>query len=214
MKQPWKMIAAFAAVGSLSASRGQASSTVLDRTPLLNVNDSIPDSVPIYPFAHQHFVCLEHPSGQLKRLGDALGSDCVIVGFQSGSRAKFPTFYRGAGAQNSDWLGWNANVLAPFNGVVDSVHANDVTNTPGTLGRERASMIVFRRDDGLRVLFAHVQSILVRVGDTVRKGQRVAKVGNNGPAYFPHTHIGAYKNGRPLQIRFDLAAMGAMSRKP
>ena len=174
--------------------------------------ESVPASVALYPYTHQHFVCLEHPLGQLKRLGDALGSDCVIVGFGTGARAKFPSFYQGTGANNSDWIGWRASVLAPFDGLVDSVNVNTVTNIPGVLGKERASVIIFRRSDELRVLYAHVQEITVKVGDRVHVGQQVALVGNNGPAYFPHTHIGAYKDGEPLQIRFDLAAMGVMPR--
>ena len=175
-------------------------------------DDSAVGSVVIYPFTHQHFVCLEHPLGQLKRLGDALGSDCVIVGLGSGAQAKFPSFYRTNGAQNSDWIGWKASVLAPFRGVIDSLYVNRVANVPGVLGKDRASVIIFRRADGLRVLFAHVQDIRVKVGDTVSAGERVASVGNNGAAYFPHTHIGAYKSDEPLQIRFDLAAMGTMPR--
>jgi Peptidase family M23 len=173
---------------------------------------STPDAVAIYPVVHQHFVCLEHPQGQLHSLGDALGSDCVIVEFGTGARAKFPSFYRVTGARNEDWVGWKASVLAPFDGVVDSVNINPVANVPGTLGKDRASFIVFLRDDGVRVLYAHVQELLVKPGDRIKAGQPVAQVGNNGPAYFPHTHVGAYKSGKPLQIRFDLAAMGVMSR--
>jgi hypothetical protein len=174
--------------------------------------DAVQGSVALYPYTHQHFVCLEHPLGQLKRLGDALGSDCVIVGFGTGARAKFPSFYNGTGANNSDWIGWRASVLAPFDGTIDSVNVNTVSNIPGVLGKQRASVIVFRRSDGLRVLYAHVQEIRIKLGDTVRAGQQVALVGNNGPAYFPQTHIGAYKDGEPLQVRFDLAAMGVMPR--
>jgi hypothetical protein len=197
MKQAWKLCAALSLV-LLNASSNDLSGI---RNASVNdvLADSTPQSVAIYPFTHQHFVCLEHPLGQLKRLGDALGSDCVIVGF-------------GSGAQNADWIGWRASVLAPFNGVVDSVNFNSASNVPGVLGKDRASVIIFRRSDGLRVLFAHVQDIVVKVGDNVNAGQRVARVGNNGPAYFPHTHIGAYKDGEPLQIRFDLAAMGVMPR--
>jgi murein DD-endopeptidase MepM/ murein hydrolase activator NlpD len=95
---------------------------------------------------------------------------------------------------------------------VDTVHVNPVANKPGTLGTARASFIVFRRADGVRVLFAHVQDIRVRVGDSVVAGQMVARVGNNGPAILPHTHIGAWKDDQPLQIRFDLHAMGRMRR--
>ncbi len=211
MAQIRKSSAALVAVALLTASTKNSSSGAL-RSPLQSFDESIPASIALYPYTHQHFVCLEHPLGQLKRLGDALGSDCVIVGFGSRARAKFPSFYQGTGAKNSDWIGWKASVLAPINGVIDSVNINTVSNVPGVLGKERASVIIFRRADGLRVLFAHVQDIAVKVGDSVSSGQPVGRVGNNGPAYFPHTHIGAYKDGKPLQVRFDLAAMGVMSR--
>jgi hypothetical protein len=180
--------------------------------PPSQVTDTIPGSVALFPYTYLHFVCLEHPLGQLIALGDALGSDCVVVGLGTGTRAKFPSFYNGTGASNADWIGWKASVLAPFAGRVDSVSINTASNVPGVLGKQRASVIIFRRSDGLRVLYAHVQDIRVKAGDSVSAGQRVALVGNNGPAYFPHTHIGAYKDGTPLQIRFDLAARGAMPK--
>jgi peptidase M23-like protein len=205
-----RILAAFIALGPLVPTERLARATGAPTSD--DSTDSIPGSVALYPYTHQHFVCLEHPLGQLKQLGDALGSDCVIVGFGTGARAMFPSFYNGTGANNSDWIGWRASVLAPFSGQIDSVNVNTVTNIPGVLGKQRASVIIFRRSDGLRVLYAHVQEITVKVGDTVRAGQQVASVGNNGPAYFPHTHLGAYKDGEPLQIRFDLAAMGVMPR--
>jgi murein DD-endopeptidase MepM/ murein hydrolase activator NlpD len=164
--------------------------------------------VVLHPVVRPHFVCLEHPEGQLTSLGDALGSDCIVASVTSGPNGRWPAFYRGDGRKNKDWYGWNVNVLAPFHGLVDSVHATPTTNQPGELGRERASGIVFRRSDGVRVLYAHVQDIRVRPGDRVSPGQPVAKVGNNGSAWFPHTHIGAWKGTRPLQIRFDLRALG------
>jgi murein DD-endopeptidase MepM/ murein hydrolase activator NlpD len=193
--------------GLVTARRSAAVSSRAD-----TAADSTPASVALYPYTHQHFVCLEHPLGQLKRLGDALGSDCVIVGLGSGVSAKFPFFYKRSGSANSDWVGWRAGVLAPLSGRIDSVYDNSVANVPGVLGKQRASVIIFRRADGLRVLYAHVQAIRVSVGDSVTAGEQVALVGNNGAAYFPHTHIGAYKDGGPLQVRFDLAAMGAMPR--
>jgi murein DD-endopeptidase MepM/ murein hydrolase activator NlpD len=98
-------------------------------------------------------------------------------------------------------------------GVVDSVIANPAVNAPGTRGIGRAAVIAFRRADSKRVLYAHIQDIRVRPGDTVVAGQPIVRVGNNGQANFPHGHIGAWRGGRPLQIRFDLAAMGQISRR-
>ena len=48
----------------------------------------------------------------------------------------------------------------------------------------------------------------VKEGDTVKAGDIVAKVGNNGFSRNPHIHVGAWKGNTPLQIRFDLKTMG------
>jgi hypothetical protein len=166
--------------------------------------------VVIYPIVHPHYMCLEHPAGQLIALGDALGSDCLIANVDRGPADGFPAFFRGTGEHNDDWYGWREPLLAPFDAVVDSVLAPP---PPGRPGRVRGGVLVFRRADGVRVLYAHVQEIRVRAGERVRAGQPVARVGNNGPSYFPHTHIGAWRGAQPLQIRFDLGAMGTMSRR-
>jgi peptidase M23-like protein len=194
----------FIAIGAVSAA---VLLLILGTTPRETIEDVV-----IGPVVGQHFVCMEHPQGQLPELGDALGSDCLVPQLDAGPHRRFPRFYSGDGRQNEDWVGWNAPVLAPFDGVVDSVHVNPVSNRPGTAGTARATILVFRRADGVRVLYAHLQRVSVRQGDSVRAGDVVAHVGNNGPAWFPHTHIGAWKWKRPLQIRFDLAVMGKMSR--
>jgi hypothetical protein len=170
-------------------------------------------SVVIYPIVHPHFLCVEHPAGQLTALGDALASDCLVADLGGGLPGRFPVFFRGTGERNEDWYGWREPLLAPFDGVVDSVVAPPPRNRPGRPARGRAGGLVFRRADEVRVLYAHVQDIRVRVGERVRAGQEVARVGNNGSAYFPHTHVGAWRGAEPLQIRFDLVAMGAMSRR-
>lgn len=171
-------------------------------------------SVVLYPVVRQHFVCHEHPAGQLTRVGDALAADCLVVAIGAGPGGHWPSFYRDGGTHNADWYGWRQSVLAPFDGIVDSVHVNTASNVPGTLGRQRASVLVFRRADGVRVLYAHVQEVAVSAGDTVRAGQPVARIGNNGPAFMPHVHVGAWRDTEPLQVRFDLVAMGRLPRTP
>ena len=172
-----------------------------------------PEAVVIHPIVHPHFTCVEHPAGQLTHLGDALASDCLVANIATGPAGRFPAFFRESGTRNEDWYGWREPVLAPFDGVVDSVFAPPAPNRPGQLGRVRAGVVVFSRADGVSVLYAHVQNITVRPGDHVQAGQAFAEVGNNGPAYFPHTHVGAWRGTEPLQIRFDLVAMGRMSRR-
>jgi murein DD-endopeptidase MepM/ murein hydrolase activator NlpD len=183
------------------------------QVPATPVRDSI-SAVTLHPPYAATFACFEHAAGQLPYLGDALGADCFIVRHAHGSSGRFPGFYARSGAENADWYSWAQPVLAPFDGVVDSVRVNPMTNTPGAHGRPPASAIQFRRADGVRVTYAHVQQISVRPGQRVRAGQIVARVGNNGISAMPHTHVGAWRGKEPLQIRFDLSQSARNVRLP
>jgi hypothetical protein len=163
------------------------------------------EALVLHPPYAEYFTCSEHYEGQLSGLGDALGADCSIV--EGGSTR------RGDGARNEDYYGWNKEVLAPFDAIVERVRVNDVVNTPGTMGSTPSAMVVFRRADDVRVTYAHIQAILVREGDSVSAGQPFARVGNNGYARGPHTHIGAWRDETPLQIRWDLRAMAEVRRR-
>lgn len=164
------------------------------------------ESVVLHRLFREFFSSSEHFEGEESALGDALGTDCLvqrIVTAPSGKGAIVRAF-QGDGSRNEDWYGWNAEVLAPFDAVIDRVHINPKTNLPGEFGNAPASSMVFLRHDGLRVMFAHVQNVRVKVGDRVKAGQVVAQVGNNGFGSCPHIHVGAWKDDRSFQIRWDL----------
>lgn len=164
------------------------------------------EAVTIHPVFRHACASVEHAEGELHHPGDALGRDCWVLRFVGG----WYRLYDGDGARNEDWYSWRAEILAPFDGVVESAHVNPVTNLPGRNLGGRASAITFRRADGVRVLYAHVDQIAVRPGEAVVAGQPVARVGNNGTSRCPHLHVGAWREGAPLQIRFDLRALGAI----
>lgn len=161
------------------------------------------ETITLHRLHHEYFACGEHDDGELDYVGDALGSDCLIQS-QAAPTGGFVRPFRGSGSRNEDWHGWNAEVLAPFEGRVVRTHVNPVVNRPGRFGEPPASMIIFERQDGVRVLFAHVQDIAVAEGDTVQAGQVVARVGNNGYGRSPHIHVGAWRGETPFQIRWDL----------
>jgi hypothetical protein len=165
------------------------------------------EAVEIAPLFYQRFACTEHVNGELRDLGDALGSDCLVLGGM-GTPKGFLRFYKTNGATNEDWYGWHAEVHAPFDGVVSKVAINRATNTPGTPGQSPPGYIEFKRADGVVVVYAHLDNAKVHQGDQVRVGQVVALCGNNGSAKNPHVHVGAYLGEKPLQIRWDLAAEG------
>ncbi|MBK9162822.1 MAG: M23 family metallopeptidase [Acidobacteria bacterium] len=168
----------------------------------------------IHPLFNADYMCSEHFEGQLKYPGDDLGADCIVTGGLSADESSgFSKAYKTDGKTNEDWYGWKETVLAPINGTVARIHINPVVNKPGEMGKPPASFVVFKHDDGLMVLVAHVADVTVKEGDKVTAGQPFAKVGNNGFSRSPHIHIGAWREKTPLQIRFDLRAKGLLRKK-
>jgi hypothetical protein len=167
--------------------------------------------VTLSPVFDQSFACTEHPFGALPYAGDALGTDCLVIGGINGA-AGYPRLYRTDGKTNADWYGWHADVLAPADGVVLGTLQKPDTNTPGTMGRPPAGTIRFLTDDGIVVVYGHATDFTVKPGDRVKAGQRIGRVGNNGMARAPHVHIGAYRASDlvPLQIRWDQRAMARL----
>jgi len=163
------------------------------------------------PIAAEPYSCIEHPFGQLDYAGDALGTDCTITGGIT-RESGFSKEYRTDGKTNEDWYGWRATLLAPVDGVVVGAYAKSEVNVPGTFGKPPAATLQIRTAEGIIVTMAHVTDLIVKIGDKVVAGQPVGKVGNNGYARAPHTHVGAWreKDNMPLQIRWDLRAMAKL----
>ena len=166
------------------------------------------EAVLLYPLFDHPFLCRDHPESDGGGLGDAFGTDCMVMGGKD--EGGFPRLFRTDGRTNVDWFGWGAAVLAPFDGVVRQVRVNPVVNQPGVPGSSPASQIVFQRADGLIVAYAHIADSRVKVGDSVKAGQVVAVDGNNGAAEAPHVHVGAFRARMPFQIRWDQRAEGKL----
>ncbi|NQZ07181.1 MAG: M23 family metallopeptidase [Algicola sp.] len=171
------------------------------------------DSVKIHALHQESFACFEHWDGQFKSLGDALGSDCIIQEFIGESDRYFMRSYTSKGFENTDWFGYKKDVLAPCDCTIEKVHINPVTNKPGIMTPGRASSIVFKKPDNTRILLAHVVDVIVREGQKVKAGAKVAKVGNNGYSRSPHIHVAAWKDKIPLQIQFDQKTLSLKKRK-
>ncbi len=73
----------------------------------------------------------------------------------------------------------NSVVLAAANGVVERL------GYFGALG----NAVVVRHPDGFETTYGHNTSILVRVGDTVERGQALAFSGSTGRSTGPHVHF-------------------------
>ena len=179
------------------------------------------EAVGIHPPVAAIFQCSEHALGAEDHAPDALGADCVVVRRNGGPGGNLNSLYFGDGTRNEDWHGWREPLLAPFDGVVLIVQLNPDSTVPGVRGQGRSSAILFRRGleadpMAVQMAYVHVREVLVSEGDTVRAGEPVARIGNNGSSFNPHVHVGAFRgdlfsgDAVPLQVRMDLAAMGRL----
>lgn len=66
-------------------------------------------------------------------------------------------------------------------------------------------MVEVHHGDGLATRYAHAEAILVAVGDAVKKGQTIAKLGNTGRSTGHHVHFEVLKDGRQVNPARHLA---------
>ena len=97
----------------------------------------------------------------------------------------------------TDYLAaWHDTVYATGNGIVSK------SRWMGGYGR----CIVIDHAWGYQSKYAHLYRYFVRAGDTVEKGQAIARAGNSGAVTGPHLHYEVRRNGKsanPSQFMLD-----------
>lgn len=109
------------------------------------------------------------------------------------------TLSQGDSTVLSSWWSYGDTVFAVANGRV--VTARDgAPDTPPltapvgawiTAPAATGNVLVVQLPDGRYASYAHLQpgSLRVKVGDTVREGQSLARIGNSGNSFAPHLHF-------------------------
>lgn len=116
--------------------------------------------------------------------------------------------FRGDPAKNSNWSAYGAEVLAVASATVvdvkDGIPENDPTAdkkaVPITLETVGGNYIILDLGNGYFAFYAHLQpnSLRVKVGDRVKRGQVLALLGNSGNSDAPHLHIHITDGNSPL----------------
>ncbi|CAG0973912.1 Murein DD-endopeptidase MepM [Methylophilaceae bacterium] len=113
---------------------------------------------------------------------------------------------------NSSSFGWRVD---PFSGNSAFHEGLDFTASTGTPIFAAAGGVVttaehmidygkivkINHGSGLETRYAHASEILVRVGEVVKKGQLIARVGSTGRSTGPHLHFEVRRDGAPLDPR-------------
>ncbi len=79
-------------------------------------------------------------------------------------------------------------IIAPANGVITSV-----SRTYGY-----GNLITISHGYGMQTVYGHLDSSLVKKGDTIKRGQEIALLGNSGRSTGPHLHYEVHFNGLPV----------------
>jgi murein DD-endopeptidase MepM/ murein hydrolase activator NlpD len=146
--------------------------------------------IPIFGIENQYFTNFQRYS-----------FDFVLVD-EHGNMSKKPAqntddFYRHKPENNTDYFGFGADVLATADGRVVELHdggADDLRFDPGELRtRETAyggNFIILDHGNGEFSWFGHLKqnSLRVKVGQQVKRGEVIGSVGASGSSLFPHLH--------------------------
>jgi hypothetical protein len=106
--------------------------------------------------------------------------------------------YSGDFANNADHHAYGADLLAVADGTIEAVTDGVPENVPGdtraipiTLDTRGGNLVILDIGDGRYVTYAHLipGSLTVRVGDRVKRGDVLGKLGNSGNSSQPHLHF-------------------------
>jgi murein DD-endopeptidase MepM/ murein hydrolase activator NlpD len=88
------------------------------------------------------------------------------------------------------------DVTAPMGSPIEAPAAGTVIDAGWETGY--GNTVTIDHGYGIVTKFAHASKVLVRKGQHVSRGQRIALVGNTGLATGPHLHYEVHVNGRPV----------------
>lgn len=100
--------------------------------------------------------------------------------------------FQGTGKRLEDWYGYDDLIYACADGTVTNVEDGFPDLPPGVGGKfEEANAVDIEHDATESTGYGHIRrgSALVKVGDVVKAGQPIARVGNSGASGLPHLHF-------------------------
>jgi murein DD-endopeptidase MepM/ murein hydrolase activator NlpD len=101
--------------------------------------------------------------------------------------------YKGDGSKNEDYYAFGQEITAPADGVVTYVVDGVHDNKPGEMNQMfvPGNLVIIKHTEDEYSLFAHFKqnSIRVKTGSKITKGQVIGLCGNSGNSSEPHLHF-------------------------
>lgn len=100
-------------------------------------------------------------------------------------------------------IGWrggdNDNILAHSDGKVVWLQTGQRNNTKSKGNATYGNCIKIKHSNGYYTLYAHLDSVNVKLGQTVKKGTKIGYMGNTGNSYGKHLHF-EVRNTKDVRI--------------
>lgn len=114
------------------------------------------------------------------------------------AKTKGDRVYDGTGATNDAFYGFGTDLLAVGDGTVvaarDGIAETDPSHPESAQSTESpgGNLVILKLADDVYAFYGHLQtgSVSVHVGDRVKTGQVIGRLGNTGPSTGPHLHFG------------------------
>ena len=132
------------------------------------------------------------------------------------AKVKNDRIFDNDGKRVEQYYGFGEDVLAVADGIVVSIHDGMPDEPPLVFMVPRSKSdyggnnVILEIAPNVFAWYAHLRqgSLTVKVGDAVKAGAPIAKLGNTGPSEGPHLHLGLvdkpdYIAGRSLPFDFD-----------
>lgn len=85
-------------------------------------------------------------------------------------------------------------VFANADGVVEQIQTG-IPNAKGSTGlRSYGNFVLIKHPNGMKTRYAHLQSVNVKKGQSVKAGQQIGVQGNTGNSYGTHLHYEVYNS--------------------
>lgn len=183
---------------------------------LFGIGGSAPEDIdPKLSLTQKHNALIREMNEQMETLRQASGiqelnfkSLITSLDSQKNLLASTPAIWPADGLVTSDF----GNRRSPFTGLTEFHKGLDIAAEKGTPVMATANgkvifadkkgphgnLLIIDHGHGMVTRYAHLSKFLKKVGDSVKRGEEVALIGNTGRSTGPHVHYEVRVNGVPV----------------
>jgi murein DD-endopeptidase MepM/ murein hydrolase activator NlpD len=162
--------------------------------PMPSMSQSMPQAVPVQNTARVHTPAKDNPEDADAAAEPAAPATAAGPGFRWPARGRVITGFgpKPTGQQND-----GINLAVP-EGTPVKASDDGVVAYAGNELKGYGNLVLVRHSNGYVTAYAHASELLVKRGDSVKRGQLIAKSGQTGNVTSPQLHFEIRKGATPV----------------